>query len=74
MQTFASEKVAWLVFESDLWVGGSYFFEHNRLCSKRLDIAGSLIKVVFCCVFFSVSYCLFIYLFLINFILFLNLT
>ena len=47
MQTFASEKVAWLVFESDLWVGGSYFFEHNRLCSKRLDSAGSLSKVVF---------------------------
>ena len=47
MQTFASEKVAWLVFESDLWAGGSYFFEHNRLCSKRLDIAGSLSKVVF---------------------------
>lgn len=45
MQTF--EKVAWLVFEFDLWVGGSYFFEHNRLCSKGLDIAGSLSKVVF---------------------------
>ena len=47
MQTFASEKVAWLGFESDLWVGGSYFSEYNRLCSKRLDIAGSLSKLVF---------------------------
>lgn len=47
VQTFASEKVAWLVFESDLWVGGSYFSEYNRLCSKRLDIAGSLSKLVF---------------------------